>query len=53
MTKKTKKQRKAQKHARRIQNAKDRRARKDIWKMEQEVLKATAEKLKEESDEVT
>jgi len=53
MTKKTKKQRKAQKHARRIQNAKDRRARKETWKMEQEVLKATAEKLKEESDEAT
>ena len=53
MTKKTKKQRKAQKHARRIQNAKERRAKKETWKMEQEVLKATPEKLKEESDEVT
>ena len=53
MTKKTKKQRKAQKHAKRIQNAKDRRAKKETWKMEQEVLRVTAEKLKEENDEAT
>ena len=53
MTKKTKKQRKAEKHRRRIQSAKDRRAKKETWKMEQEVLRVTAEKLKEENDEAT